>query len=259
MNNSKKQKIKSTSSKKNYLNSKITKKKAIKGYSNGINVTKEIKFNENDLVDNAYNIITYLDKTFKLDSRNPISQNKITYKCINKYLKKDKPTKEKYYCNSTITAIRNKENNTMFTYYFSENHSEICLEKYNKLIYKQNKLLCDNKCQKKDTNEIKKEILENKISSLNIANLKLDNREIIKNTLTEKNNLSNISEPNSDSEENEFINLKDKIFNIKDFYNELKRYYKDKKRFNCRQRDFVNYENKLKQIVKIILNCLKHI
>ena len=75
-------------------------------------------------------------------------------------------------------------------------------------------MFCDNKCQKKDTNEIKKEILENKISSLNIANLKLDNREIIKNTLTEKNNLSNISEPNSDSEENEFINLKDKIFNI---------------------------------------------
>ena len=91
-------------------------------------------------------------------------------------------------------------------------------------------MFCDNKCQRNDINEIKKEILENKISSLNIANLKLDNRELLKNILTEKNNLSNISEPNSDSEENEFINLKDKIFNIKDFDNELKRYYKDKKK-----------------------------
>ena len=133
----------------------------------------------------------------------------------------------------------------MFTYYFYENHSEICPEKYNKLFYKQNKLFCDNKCQRNDNNEIKKEILENKISSLNIANLKLDNSELLKNTLTEKKNLSNISEQNSNSEENELINLKDKIFNIKDFDNELKRYYKDKKRFNCRQRDFVNYGNKL--------------
>ena len=88
----------------------------------------------------------------------------------------------------------------MFTYYFSKNHSDICLEKYNKLIYKQNKLFCDNKCLRNDINEIKKEILENKISSINIANLKLDNSELFKYTLIEKNNLSNISEQNSDSE-----------------------------------------------------------
>ena len=122
-------------------------------------------------------------------------------------------------------------------------------------------MFCDNKCQRNDTNEIKKEILENKISSFNIANLKLDNGELLKNTLTEKNNLSNISEPNSDSEENEFINLKDKIFNIKDFDNELKRYYKDKKDLIVDKEILlimgINYIKK--QIVKIILNCLKHI
>ena len=43
---------------------------------------------------------------FKLDSRNPLRQKKLTYKCINKYKKKDKPEILKYFCDSKIVAIR---------------------------------------------------------------------------------------------------------------------------------------------------------
>ena len=66
----------------------------------------------------------------------------MTYKCLNKY-KTIKCNTIKYYCIVTIKAIRNKDNNTKFTYYFTEKNSEICLEEYNKLLYIKNTLNCD--------------------------------------------------------------------------------------------------------------------
>lgn len=67
---------------------------------------------------------------FKLDSRNPLRQKKLTYKCINKYKKKDKPEILKYFCDSTIVAIRDAECIKKFKYFF---HSDCCNKYYEKI------------------------------------------------------------------------------------------------------------------------------
>lgn len=170
-----------------------------------------------------------MDKIFKLDSRNPITQNKITYKCINKYKKKDKTTDIKYYCNATIKGIRNVDNNTIFKYYISEKHSEMCSNNYNKLITKQNKLISDNNYLMNNNVEKEKQTIKHSNSSIENLNNKNENKENLRIKLTDKDNISYLSEPNSDSEEIEFNNLKDEIFNIRDFDIELKKYYKEKK------------------------------
>ena len=107
----------------------------------------------------------------------------------------------------------------------------MCSNNYNKLITKQNKLISDNNYLM--NNNVEKEIqtIKHSNSSIEILNNKNENKEKLRIKLTDKENISNLSEPNSDSEEIEFINLKDKIFNIRDFDIELKKYYKEKKKF----------------------------
>ena len=81
----------------------------ISPYTQGINITKNIILNDEDIFDNTYQYIGYKDKIFKLDSRNPLRQKKITHKCINKYINKNKPANLKYFCDSTIVALRDSE------------------------------------------------------------------------------------------------------------------------------------------------------
>ena len=143
----------------------------ISPYTQGINITKNIILNDEDIFDNTYQYIGYKDKIFKLDSRNPLRQKKITYKCINKYIKKNKPENLKYFCDSTIVAIRDYECIKKFKYYFNANHSDCCNEYYEKI--KEQDEMKENKIIKHELKKIKKmrnllKIKKLKIISLNV-------------------------------------------------------------------------------------------
>ena len=62
----------------------------------------------------------YNKYTYKLFSYKGYKQNKITYKCKYKRQKKNLKQNEKYFCDSTITAIRNSDNNIGFLFYLKK-------------------------------------------------------------------------------------------------------------------------------------------
>ena len=228
-------------------------------YTQGINVTKNIILNDEDILDNTYQYISYKDKIFKLDSRNPLRQKKITYKCINKYKKKDKPDYLKYFCDSTIVAIRDSESIKKFKYYFNANHTECCNKYYEKI---------NTNDEKKEHNIINTELKEN------TENEKSFNDKEYKNNITESslkndnlnkpdtktngnhNNLHNNFENNNDnskekikkSQNNEELILqefesdgKDEILNIKEFDDKLKLLFMANKSYILKQKDYIKY------------------
>ncbi len=89
-------------------------------YVSGINITKDIILDESNIFENCYKYIQYNNKIFKLDSRNPIIQKKITYKCLNKYKIKGNPNTEKYFCDGTLIAIRDEKNLKEYKFFFNK-------------------------------------------------------------------------------------------------------------------------------------------
>lgn len=170
----------------------------------GINITKNIKLEEECLDDNTYMKISYKDKYFKLNSRIYVNQNKLTYKCIFFNLKSKDNIKNKF-CDSTITALREIKDINKCLYYLKSNHSFECNEKYKNL---------ENIASKYDhDNEFSKS------KKTNLNNNLYDDNNIKKNNIIELDNDKNISNNNGIKKIYKELSNNIEIFNNKNLVN----------------------------------------
>lgn len=87
----------------------------------GIDIIKNIKLDNNDLVNNTIMRITYMNKQFKICSRQYIKQKKITYKCVFYRTQLKEEIKPYTFCKATIIAIRKENNIKDYLFYIKEN------------------------------------------------------------------------------------------------------------------------------------------
>jgi len=83
----------------------------------GINITSNIKFEKNYKINNTYREIEYKNFRYKLNSRNPLTQNKITYKCIYQRQIKNKDDKQSLFCDGTIVALKDENDNSNYNFF----------------------------------------------------------------------------------------------------------------------------------------------
>lgn len=218
----------------------------------GIDITKNIKLDNNDLVNNTYMRITYMNKQFKICSRQYIKQKKITYKCVFYRTQLKDEIKPYTYCKATIIAIRKENNIKDFLFYIKENHSKLCDSKYENIIL-------EDKEKFKDNTNLKNETIKNNIPIKNKKHIesnidKHNNKVHINNKLTSSsetnnNNKEKINETDSKNTLNsnplninkDIINIIDNINNLEDFDKYLKSYFIENKDKKLKAKNFIDY------------------
>ena len=168
-------------------------------------IIKDVLLNEKDLKDNTYQFISFNNFRFFLSSYNAIKQKKITYKCINKRKLKNKPKNDLYFCDATIVAIR--ENNNNFEFYFKKNHSDICAKEHVELYDRINDIKFE---QLKNNNN---NPLKDSLNSI----IKIETKFNLKNDL----NIGNESKRNKKTSFNEDMNEGDTNDKIKPYYDKM--------------------------------------
>ena len=112
------------SSKKIQTNIKITK---------GINITSNTKLENNYKINNTYTEIEYNNFRYKLNSRNPLTQNKITYKCIYQRQIKNKDENQSLFRDGTIVALKDETDNSNYKFFLKKKQSDLCIRQFREL------------------------------------------------------------------------------------------------------------------------------
>ena len=99
----------------------------------GINITSNIKLENNYKINNTYTEIEYNNFRYKLNSRNPLTQNKITYKCIYQRQIKNKDENQTLFCDGTIVALKDETDNTKYNFFLKAEHSDSCIRQFREL------------------------------------------------------------------------------------------------------------------------------
>ena len=203
----------------------------------GINITSNIKLENNYKINNTYTEIEYNNFRYKLNSRNPLTQNKITYKCIYQRQIKNKDENQTLFCDGTIVALKDETDNTKYNFFLKAEHSDSCIRQFREL--------------NKSSNDESKPNLNNK------GNINNNNKDINKKNLNQYSSYSHI---NSEKKENEypigknnindedykiFNEFNDKIYSLNQFDNIIKNYYFKKNNTRIRQCEYVKLGTKL--------------
>jgi len=68
-------------------------------------------------INNTYTQIEYNNFRYKLNSRNPLTLNKITYKCIYQRQIKNKDENQSLFCYGTIVVLKDKTDNSNYIFF----------------------------------------------------------------------------------------------------------------------------------------------
>ena len=148
----------------------------------GIDMAKNVILDNNNLEHNTYMRITYMNKQFKLCSRQYIKQKKITYKCIFYRTEIKNDIKPYTFCKAIKIAIRKDNNIKDFLFYIKENHSKDCDAKYENIILEDNEKINDNNLKEGCiNNNISNKIIQDKKSDIDNDN----NKSGIHNKITD--------------------------------------------------------------------------
>ena len=124
-----------------------------------IDITNEVKI----LYDTIRNIIPYKiiynNYIYNYEGNNPKKKKKITWHCQNYRKIKNLPSNTNKFCNSIIQGNRDNIESKQFQYFFKKEHSELCINLYNKI-------------KESKTNEEKKKIKQDEIKETDISNKK---------------------------------------------------------------------------------------
>jgi len=187
-------------------------------------------------INNTYTEIEYNNFRYKLNSRNPLTQNKITYKCIYQRQIKNKDENQSLFCDGTIVALKDETDNSKYKF-FKDEHSDSCIRPFRELNESSND---EFKLNLNNNNSI-----NNNNKDINKKNLNLDS-SYSNNNSEKKENEYPLGNNNKNDEDYKINNeYYDKIFSLNKFDNIIKNYYFKKNNTRIRQCEYVRLGTEL--------------